>query len=220
MVPTDTRLGRFAGADLVVGCSIAAVVATGLIIAVPCAPHIPTPAAVSPARRWWRRRRASAAPVELVDDGSLVGLGGCWDPASSDAAVLAAMQGEGLDLDRPLLVRHHLLLPGAAAVDRAGALLGDEGYRVAPLADGTPPVAAPTGGPAGAVLGPVALGQVALGPVALAVRTERVSGLALAQERSRMAGLAQRLGGEALGWDLLGPPTPGAGPHRAPGGPG
>ncbi|TWP48908.1 hypothetical protein FKR81_26825 [Lentzea tibetensis] len=38
-----------------------------------------------------------------------------------------------------------------------------------------------------------------------AVRVQKLDALHCAQERSRMASLAQRLGGEALGWDALQP---------------
>ena len=113
-------------------------------------------------------------------------LGASWDPARSDVAALAELTAGGVDLAAPVLVRHHLLLPGAAAVGEAARLLADEGYRVGP--DERPVAGVP---PAGL-------------PV-LAVRTEAVTGLGLAQERSRMAGLAQRLGGASTGWDLLGP---------------
>ena len=39
-------------------------------------------------------------------------------------------------------------------------------------------------------------------------RVQRLDALHCAQERSRMASLAQRLGGEALGWDALQPRSP------------
>jgi len=39
-------------------------------------------------------------------------------------------------------------------------------------------------------------------------RVQKLDALHCAQERSRMASLAQRLGGEALGWDALQPHSP------------
>ena len=42
----------------------------------------------------------------------------------------------------------------------------------------------------------------------LAVRTQVLTALSASQERSRMAGLAQRLGGDVAGWDALGPAGP------------
>jgi len=43
------------------------------------------------------------------------------------------------------------------------------------------------------------------GEVSTASRVQRLDALHCAQERSRMASLAQRLGGDALGWDALQP---------------
>jgi hypothetical protein len=80
----------------------------------------------------------------------------------------------------PLLVRHHLVaLPDSGAVAEAERLLASDGYRVLPGEDG-PPLAV------------------------LAVRTQVLTALSASQERSRMAGLAQRLGGDVAGWDALG----------------
>jgi hypothetical protein len=80
---------------------------------------------------------------------------------------------------RAVLVRHHLVgLPDAAAVAQAAELLGQDGYTVAPAPDGSP----------------------------LAVhasRTQVLTALSASQERSRMAGLAQRLGGDVDGYDVL-----------------
>jgi hypothetical protein len=126
----------------------------------------------------WRRR-----PVVVVDldpaDPSLVLLVRAPDPAQADSAVLLEAAGRGVDLSVPLLVRHHLVgLPDAASVDEAERLLAQDGYRVVP-GDG-PPLAV------------------------LAVRTQVITALSASQERSRMAGLAQRLGGDVAGWDALG----------------
>jgi len=127
--------------------------------------------------RLWRRR-APAEPVRWdPDDPSLIVLVEAFDAARADSSVLV---DSGLDVDRPLLVRHHLVgLPDAAAVERAAELLAQEDYVVRP-------------GPGA----PLAL---------LACRTQLLTGLSLSQERSRMAGLAQRLGGDVRGWDALGP---------------
>ncbi|SDP63712.1 hypothetical protein [Lentzea jiangxiensis] len=43
------------------------------------------------------------------------------------------------------------------------------------------------------------------GAVSLISRVQKLDALHCAQERSRMASLAQRLGGDALGWDALQP---------------
>lgn len=129
-----------------------------------------------------RLRRRTAAPVVALDpaDPSLMLLLEARDPARADSEVLS---GSGVDLDRPLLVRHHLVgLPDQAAVARAVALLGQDGYAVTPAATGAP----------------------------LAVhasRTQVLTALSASQERSRMAGLAQRLGGDVAGYDVLGHPS-------------
>ena len=126
------------------------------------------------------RRRRPEPPTEYADDGSLALLLTADDPARADSAVLAEAAQSGVDLERPLLVRHHLVgLPDDAAVARAGELLGQDGYRLTVL-DG-PPYAV------------------------RAWRTQVLTAMSASQERSRMAGLAQRLGGDVAGYDVLGP---------------
>ncbi|MCW2778256.1 MAG: hypothetical protein JWN17_1981 [Frankiales bacterium] len=128
-----------------------------------------------------RFRRTPAPPVVYADDGTLELLVAAPDPAVADSAVLA---GVDADLTRPLLVRHHLVgLPDEAAVERARALLAQDGYTLTVL-DG-PPFAV------------------------RAWRTQVLTAMSASQERSRMAGLAQRLGGDVAGWDAL---QPAAGP--------
>ena len=124
------------------------------------------------------RGRRTPPPVALDPaDPSLVVLVRAPDAARADSAVLAEAAERGVDLDRPLLVRHHLVgLPGEPAVARARELLAQDGYSVVPGGDG----------------------------VVLAVRTQVLTALSASQERSRMAGLAQRLGGDVAGWDALG----------------
>jgi hypothetical protein len=127
-----------------------------------------------------RRRTPLVAELDPADP-ALVVLVRAPDPAQADSAVLVAAEQSGLDLSRPLLVRHHLVaLPDGAAMERARELLAQDGYTVVP-ADG-PPLAVD------------------------AVRTQVLTALSASQERSRMAGLAQRLGGDVAGWDALGLP--------------
>lgn len=131
----------------------------------------------------WRGRRTAEVVALDPGDPSLVVLVRAADPAQADSAVLAEAAARGVDLSRPLLVRHHLVaLPDAAAVARASELLAQDGYTV---------VAAP-----GREL------------AVHAVRTQVLTVLSASQERSRMAGLAQRLGGNVDGWDALGPGEP------------
>ena len=129
--------------------------------------------------RLFRRRPAAAAP-SYDDDGSLPVLVESRDPARADSAVLAEASDRGVDVSRPLLVRHRLLLPDAAALGVAQELLGQDGYRTTVVAPG-PPL------------------QVT------AFRTQVLTAMSASQERSRMAGLAQRLGGDVDGWDACGP---------------
>ena len=126
------------------------------------------------------RRRPPPPSVSYADDGSLDLLLVADDPARADSAVLAEAASTGLDLDRRLLVRHHLVgLPDLAAVEQARSLLDQDGY-VLTVLDG-PPYAV------------------------RAWRTQVLTALSASQERSRMAGLAQRLGGDVAGYDVLGP---------------
>lgn len=130
--------------------------------------------------RLWRRRTAPAPLRYDPDDPGLIVIIEAFEAARADSAVLA---GSGVDLDQPMLVRHHLVgLPDAAAVGRAEVLLAQEDYVVRP--------------------GPGAPISV------LACRTQLLTALSLSQERSRMAGLAQRLGGDVRGWDALTPDPP------------
>lgn len=132
-------------------------------------------------------RGRSREPVDLVDDGTLVLVGTAFDAARADSAVLAEMADAGVDLGARLLVRHHLWLPDGAAVEEARRLLAQDGYAV--VADPRDP-------------------ERPDGPLAVrATRTQVLTALSAAQERSRMAGLAQRLGGDVQGWDALAAPA-------------
>jgi hypothetical protein len=99
------------------------------------------------------------------------------------------MADSGVDLTRPLLLRHHLRLPDPLAVEEARRIVAQEGYQLVAEDE-----AAGSGGGNGD--GP---------PVPVRIsRPQQITGIAIAQERSRMVGLAQRLGGEVQGWDVLG----------------
>ena len=131
---------------------------------------------------WLRRRRREEPLPQYADDGSLTLLLTADDAARADSAVLAEAAAGGVDLEQPVLVRHHLVgLPDRPAVERARELLGQDGYTLT-VGEG-PPYAV------------------------RAWRTQVLTPLSAAQERSRMAGLAQRLGGDVAGYDVLGPPA-------------
>ncbi|MDT7805925.1 MAG: hypothetical protein QOI78_9358 [Actinomycetota bacterium] len=104
-----------------------------------------------------------------------------FDPAVADSAVLAG--SPAWVSTAPAVLRHHLLLPPRRLAE-AGSVLAQDGYELREES--------PDGG----------LTRV------LAVRVQVLDALHCAQERSRMAGLAQRLGGDALGWDALQPEAP------------
>ncbi len=139
-----------------------------------------------------RLRRKPVPPVVLDPaDPSLVVLVEAFDAARADSAVLAEAAARGVDLDQRLLVRHHLVgLPDTAAVVRAAELLGQDGYAVHVAPEGPRPLAV------------------------LASRTQVLTAMSASQERSRMAGLAQRLGGDVTGWDALGPSSAQPVPQR------
>jgi hypothetical protein len=118
--------------------------------------------------------RREELPFDL-DNPALNLVAEAFDPAEADSAVLA--RSPRLKADRKAVLRHHLVLP-AASVERARELLAQDGWELRVVEDGD--------------------------PVRLhALRAQVITALSCAQERSRMAGLAQRLGGDALGWDCL-----------------
>lgn len=128
-----------------------------------------------------RRRRVVPPVAYAPDDPTLVLRIEAFEAARADSAVLTEAASRGVDLSGPMLVRHHLVgLPGDAAVEQARALLGQDGYQLVE-ADGARPRAV------------------------LACRTQVLTAMSASQERSRMAGLAQRLGGDVVGWDALVP---------------
>jgi hypothetical protein len=128
-----------------------------------------------------RLRRRPAPPADLDPaDPRLEICVTAHDPARADSDVLAEAAERGVDLGAPVLVRHHLVaLPDVEAAEAARAQLTSDGWEVVP----GPPDARP----------------LAL----LACRTEVLTALSASRERSRMAGLAQRLGGDVDGWDAL-----------------
>ena len=129
----------------------------------------------------WLRRRPRQVDVRFADDSSMVVLITARDAAEADSAVLAHAASCGVDLTQPLLLVQHLVLPDAAAVEVARTLLAQDGYELTVQRDP---------GAAYAVR---------------AWRTQVITAMAASQERSRAAGLAQRLGGDVRGWEALGP---------------
>ena len=97
-----------------------------------------------------------------------------------EACSVALARADGWQPAEQAVLRHHLTVP-ADAVDDAIAIAAQDGYTAA----------TPTGDrPAGELV---------------LRRVQVLDALHCSQERSRMAGLAQRLGGSVRGWDALQP---------------
>ncbi|MCK0519237.1 hypothetical protein [Williamsia sp. DF01-3] len=120
-----------------------------------------------------------------ADDPSLVVTAESFDDAKAASSVLA---DSGWREHEQSVLRHLLVLP-SGSVPGALELAAQDHYGPVPVPPGTGVVAA--GG-----------NEV----VALA-RVQLIDALHVSQERSRMAGLAQRHGGSAVGWQVLQPPT-------------
>lgn len=131
-------------------------------------------------------RRARREPVISIDDPDLQVVVESYDDA--EAASTALARAAGWDPGSPAVLRHHLALP-CDAVDTARALLASDEWVLRPGGRGDDL----------SVSGSTPL---------VALRVQRLDALHCSQEASRMAGLAQRHGGETFGWDAL---QPGAG---------
>lgn len=113
-----------------------------------------------------------------------------FDEVQACSAALAA--SPGWVPEAPAVLRHHLVLTGsdrAAAVQQAVETAAQDGYQPDTR-------------------------SVSAGADLVLVRVQVLDALHLSQERSRMVGLAQRLGGHVLGWDALQPAPPATGPDR------
>ncbi|MFC9790920.1 hypothetical protein [Rhodococcus sp. NPDC127528] len=143
--------------------------------------------------QWWRKLfgRRRPAPLERERADLVVVASGFDDVESCSAALDRASASEPAWIaDAEAVLRHHLVLP-ADRVSWAVEIAAQDDYTVAP-----------TDAPAGEVAAPADEGLVAL----VLQRTQVLDALHCSQERSRMAGLAQRGGGRVLGWDALQPP--------------
>ncbi|MEV6907119.1 hypothetical protein [Amycolatopsis sp. NPDC051071] len=122
----------------------------------------------------------SKGPGLGVDTPGVEIIAEAFDPAEADSSVLA--RSPSWVAEAPAILRHHLKLP-PGKVAEATSILAQDGWELREQ------------GPDGGFT------------LAHAVRVQLLDALHCAQERSRMAGLAQRLGGDSLGWDALQPPT-------------
>ena len=145
-------------------------------------------------QRWWQRwRRARPEPELDPSRPDLVVVASCFDDAEAASATLerASSTSPRWEPSAQAVLRHHLLLPEAQVAD-AVAVAGQDGYREA------------TSGPPAEQPVPGSTGLPDVRPLVLE-RVQVLDALHCSQERSRMAGLAQRRDGVALGWDALQP---------------
>ncbi|MEB3368412.1 hypothetical protein [Saccharopolyspora mangrovi] len=128
-------------------------------------------------------RRDRRKPVISIDDPGLQVV--VWSYDDAEAASTALARATGWNPDDPAVLRHHLAIPGDV-VDTARAVLAQDDWVLRP------------GGRADELSVPDLTPLVAL-------RVQRLDALHCSQESSRMAGLAQRHGGQTYGWDALQP---------------
>ncbi|MFI9505517.1 hypothetical protein [Nocardia sp. NPDC052566] len=133
------------------------------------------------------RERAAELDRDRTD---LVVVAASFDDAEACSAALE--RATRLVADAPAVLRHHLRVPADRIADVC-AIAAQDGYSPAP-ADAPP---APTDAERAPMTGP--LEKLVL------QRVQVLDALHCAQERSRMAGLAQRNDGIADGWDALQP---------------
>jgi hypothetical protein len=147
-------------------------------------------------QRWWQRwRRDRPQPALDPSRPDLVVVASSFDDAEAASATLARAGSAPprWEPSAPAVLRHHLVLPADQVAD-AVAVAGQDGYTAA---GSGPPTAVP-------------VPDVPDGQMVVLQRVQVLDALHCSQERSRMAGLAQRREGLALGWDAL-QPDPGAG---------
>ncbi|MFD3705148.1 hypothetical protein ACFWUP_18580 [Nocardia sp. NPDC058658] len=130
-------------------------------------------------RMWRRLFGGSAQELDPLRD-DLVVVASSFDDV--EACSTALDRASELDREADAVLRHHLRLP-AGQIERAVEIAGYDGYaRVGDdvASDGLVPI--------------------------ILQRVQRLDPLTCSQERSRMAGLAQRHDGIADGWDAMQPP--------------
>ena len=157
--------------------------------------------ATNDGRSWFRRlfRRAKPAPLDPTR-ADLVIVAFSFDDAESASSALDRASASGRwNATQETVFRHHLVLPADAVSDAEAVAAQDDYVRVP---HPTPAPEIPTSG---------YRADVADGVEVTLQRVQVVDALHISQERSRMAGLAQRRGGIVTGWDALQPGEAGAG---------
>ncbi|WP_439646938.1 hypothetical protein [Millisia brevis] len=160
-------------------------------------------------RRLWARLRGAGGSNRLDPDrADLVVVASGFDDAEACSTSLA--RATGWIAERPVVLRHLLVLPGDA-IDDAAATVAQDGYRISPADPATAgpdphPGSGPDPHPGSDSAAPP--GSTPDGQRVIFERVQILDALHCSQERSRMAGLAQRRGGTVLGWLALQPPVP------------
>ncbi|WKG11252.1 hypothetical protein QX204_07240 [Nocardia sp. PE-7] len=130
--------------------------------------------------RMWRRLFGGSARKLDPEREDLVVVASSFDDV--EACSTALDRATELDREADAVLRHHLRLP-AGQIEAACEIAGYDGYERAEATATAPDLV----------------------PIILQ-RVQRLDPLTCSQERSRMAGLAQRHDGVADGWDALQPP--------------
>ncbi|MFI1240766.1 hypothetical protein [Nocardia salmonicida] len=130
--------------------------------------------------RMWRRLFGGSTQKLDPERDDLVVVASSFDDV--EACSTALDRAGELDREADALLRHHLRLP-AGQIEAACEIAGYDGYERAEATATAPDLV----------------------PIILQ-RVQRLDPLTCSQERSRMAGLAQRHEGVADGWDALQPP--------------
>lgn len=127
---------------------------------------------------WWQRlfRRGAVEELDPVA-ADLVEVASSFDDAEASSAALG--RASEWVAEQPVVLRHVLRLP-AAQVEAVRAIAAQDGYSVHALSEDEP-------------------AELVL------QRVQILDALHCSQERSRMAGLAQRHDGDALGWRAMQP---------------
>jgi len=126
-------------------------------------------------------RRPSGKPMISADDRGLTVVVESFDDTEAASSVLE--RSSDWRPEEPAVLRHHLNLP-SGAINTARSLLAQDGWELRPAQ-------APEDGD-----------RTGLGGF-VAVRVQELDALHCSQESARMASLAQRHGGRAVGWDAL-----------------
>lgn len=129
--------------------------------------------------RMWRRLFGGSARKLDPERDDLVVVASSFDDV--EACSTALDRATELDREADAVLRHHLRLP-AGQIEAACEIAGYDGYERAEATAAAPDLV----------------------PIILQ-RVQRLDPLTCSQERSRMAGLAQRHDGIADGWDALQP---------------